>query len=521
MELIDSKREDIVNFFIGKGMFLGPEFLDYIKDNKIVEHIHKFIKEKGDAMDIEVLSQELLNMVPTVSKQDTPESQTQESSNADLSSSNSVIVDAHTEPIINPENTNVIVNFSYDEKPKKKAVGDFFAYFRTRFKAMESMLRGRVELQNVVSINRVVNKKERENISLIGMVNDKNITKNGNYILTLEDLTGSIKILINKNKPELIEIVKDIMLDEIIGINGSNGDNIVFVDNLLLPDVPLTKEFKKAPYESYILFLSDWHVGSTYFLEDKFLRFIKWISGKSGSDKQREMASKVSHICVMGDIVDGIGIYPGQESELEITDITEQYEKCAEYIKMIPKHIKIIISSGNHDAMRIAEPQPALYEDYAASIYELPNVIMVSNPAIVNLGKTEVFNGFDILLYHGYSFDYYFKEVESIRNNGGYDRADLMMQFLLQRRHLAPSYTSTLFLPTPEVDNLIISKIPDVFATGHVHKTTVSSYRNVTLISGSCWQSTTPFQIKVGHNPEPARVPIMNTQTREVKILKF
>ena len=498
MELIDSKREDIVNFFIKKDMFLGPEFLDYIKDNKKVEHIHNLIKEKGDKINMEVLSQELMNIDTNVLKS----------------------INTEQNPL-KSENDNVIVKFSYDQKPQKKSVADFFSYFRERFKTIESMLRGRVELQNIVSINRLINKKEKENVSLIGMVSDKNVTKNGNYILTLEDLTGSIKILVNKNKPELLEIVKDIVCDEIIGINGSSGDNIIFVDNILLPDIPLTKEFKKAPYESYIMFLSDFHVGSKFFLEEKFLKFIGWISGKSGSDKQKEIASKVSHILVIGDIVDGVGIYPGQESELEITDIIEQYEKCAEYLKMIPEHIKIIICPGNHDAMRIAEPQPALYEDFAAAIYELPNVILVSNPSIVNIGKTEEFDGFDILIYHGFSFDYYVRNVESIRNNGGYDRADLIMKFLLQRRHLAPSYTSTLFIPSPEKDNLIISKIPDIFATGHIHKTAVSSYRNITMICGSCWQSTTPFQVKVGHHPEPARVPILNTQTREVKILKF
>jgi DNA polymerase II small subunit len=125
------------------------------------------------------------------------------------------------------------------------------------------------------------------------------------------------------------------------------------------------------------------------------------------------------------------------------------------------------------------------------------------------------------MLYHGYSFDFYVAEVQSIRDNGGYDRADLLMKFLLQKRHLAPSYTSTPYVPDTNSDFLVIDKVPDFFVSGHIHKAAAAKYKDVTLISGSCWQSKTSFQEKVGHNPEPSKVPIVNLQTRHVKILKF
>ena len=95
------------------------------------------------------------------------------------------------------------------------------------------------------------------------------------------------------------------------------------------------------------------------------------------------------------------------------------------------------------------------------------------------------------------------------------------MKFLLQRRHLAPTHTSTLYIPDTAKDPLVIEKIPDFFVSGHIHKATTANYRNITLISGSCWQSKTSFQEKVGHNPEPSRIPIANLKTRKMKILKF
>ena len=185
------------------------------------------------------------------------------------------------------------------------------------------------------------------------------------------------------------------------------------------------------------------------------------------------------------------------------------------------KEINIIICPGNHDAMRLAEPQLPIYKDFSEPLYSLPNVTMVSNPSIVNIHSLNGFSGFDVLIYHGYSFDYYVAEVESLRNKGGYDRADLLMKFLLQKRHLAPSYTSTLYAPDTKSDFLVIDKVPDFFVSGHIHKAVAANYRNVTLISGSCWQSKTSFQEKVGHHPEPSRIPIVNLQTRKIKMLKF
>ncbi|MCK5282308.1 MAG: DNA-directed DNA polymerase II small subunit [Nanoarchaeota archaeon] len=410
---------------------------------------------------------------------------------------------------------------SYKELSSKKEACDFAMYFNARLEALQKILYSRTELGSVTSISRVLNKRDRESISLIGLVKDKRTTKNGNIMLTLEDSTGEIKILINKNKPEIYDIAKATVLDEAIGITGVNGTNIVFANNLLLPEVPSTHELKKSDNEAYALFLADLHVGSNNFLDKDFDKFLSWINQEAGNEKQREIASKVKYIFVVGDLIDGVGIYPGQEEELVIKDVYGQYKVCAELLSRIPQHISLIICPGNHDALRIAEPQPILHNEFCKEFDGMPNVTLVSNPAVVNIHSDESFSGYDVLLYHGYSFDYYVANVDSIRNSGGYDRADLIMKFLLKRRHLAPTHTSTLYIPYSDEDPLVINTVPDFFITGHIHKSAVSSYRNTTLISCSCWQSKTTFQEKVGHHPEPSRVPLVNLATREVKILKF
>jgi DNA polymerase II small subunit len=415
----------------------------------------------------------------------------------------------------------VEIIISYDNKPYKYTIKDFANIFVSRYRFLENILRNRQELQSTLTINRVLGKTEKEKVSIIGLVEDIGTTKTGHIMLTLEDLTGKIKVLVSKNNKDIFELGKELVLDEVIGIMGSSGDKIIFAEKIIWPDLPENNELKKSSEEEYALFISDIHVGSNMFLEEEFNRFLRWIRGETGNDKQKELANKVKYIIVAGDLVDGIGIYPGQDEELNITDIVEQYKEFCRLIKQVPTDKQIIICPGNHDLVHLAEPQPVFYPEYTSCLSELPNVTLVTNPAIVNIGKKDDFSGFNVLMYHGYSFDYYVSNVESIRNGGGYHRADLIMKFLLKRRHLAPSYKSTPYFPGHKEDPLLIKQIPDFFVTGHIHYAKVANYKNVTMISGSCWQGKTSFQEKMGHEPETARVPVVNLKTREVKILKF
>ena len=416
--------------------------------------------------------------------------------------------------------TKTKIIFSYSDDPQKKVVKSFVSYFNNRYNSLRSMLINRPELMNLLSVNKILNKREKDTASVIGIITEKNITRAKNILLKLEDATGQITVIVNKTKKEVYELAKNLVEDEVIGICGFNDDQVIFCNKILQPDVNY-KELKKSPEEEYAIFLSDIHVGSVDFLEEKFLKFLSWLKAEIGSEEQKEMVRKIKYIFIVGDLVDGVGIYPNQEEELEIKDIYKQYEKFTEYMKLIPSEKTIIICPGNHDAVRLAEPQPIIDEEFIKPLLEMPNVVFTSNPGIVNIGAEDGFSGFDTLLYHGYSFDHYISNVDHIRNNGGYDRADLVMKFLLQRRHLAPTHTSTLYIPDHRSDPLVISSLPDFFATGHIHKTSIANYRNITLISGSCWQRKTSFQEKVGHKPEPARVPIVNLQTREARILRF
>lgn len=412
---------------------------------------------------------------------------------------------------------------SYDSLPKKRTFQDFVSVFNMRFRTLSLLLRSRKELQNVTAISRINSKTNNDKVAVIGMVLEKSTTKNNNIVLKLEDTTGTCTVIVrqDENNKENFNTANNIVLDEVIGITGSWLNTAVFADKIIFPDIPLNKELKKQKEEEYVVLLGDTHFGSNVFMEEEFSKFIQWIQGKIGNAEQKKIAEKVKYLILTGDIVEGVGIYPGQQNDLKILDVTEQYNEAARWLKQIPSNIKLILMSGNHDVGRLSEPQEVPYRDYAAAIWEMPNVTLVSNPAYINLASTEDFPGFDMLLYHGGSLIYYAENVPFIRAEGGQKRSDLILKFLLQKRHLAPTHGSTLYLPDPEQDFLLIDIIPDFFITGHIHRSTVGNYRNVTTINASCWTETTEDQIKRGLEPLPARVPIINLKTREVKVMNF
>ena len=90
-------------------------------------------------------------------------------------------------------------------------------------------------------------------------------------------------------------------------------------------------------------------------MEEEWAGFLRWINGEVGNSRQRDVAGRIKYLVIPGDVVDGIGIYPDQESELSITDVYRQYEVLAEQLQLVPEHISIIMQPGNHDAVRPAE----------------------------------------------------------------------------------------------------------------------------------------------------------------------
>jgi len=210
-----------------------------------------------------------------------------------------------------------------------------------------------------------------------------------------------------------------------------------------------------------------------------------------------------------------------EELELIIKDLEGQYEKLAEFLSRIRKDITIIISPGNHDGIRLQEPQPMLDEKYAWSLYDMENVVLTGNPAFVNFGATENFGGFNVLLYHGFSYPYYADSVPKFVKLGNVmNQPTLIMKHLLMHRHLAPDHKSVQSAPLEE-DGLLIRDIPDIFVSGHTHKMEITYYNNILVISAATWEKQNKYQERMGNKPDFCKIPMLNLKTGQVKILDF
>jgi len=380
-------------------------------------------------------------------------------------------------------------------------------YFKSRLRKMRRILRENPELGSVIDIGKLGYVGRDEEVTIIGLINSKRETAKG-YMFEVEDSTGIIKVFINRNNEESKKFFQ-IMPDSVIGFRGHySGRNIFFANRIFLPDVPKYKR-EKPPLEEkvYAVLLSDIHVGSNKFCEKAFEKFLEWLNGEVNNRKEEELVSRIKYMILDGDVVDGVGIYPGQYNELAIPDIFDQYEALYNLLRNVPGHITMFIGPGNHDAARTALPQPGFYEEYARPLFKLKNAVMISNPAVVRL------HGRDFLIFHGRGIE---DVVNFIPNRSHHRPAEASVD-LLKLRHLAPTFGEKVpIAPDPE-DTLVIESVPDLFQTGHVHVMEYKIYNGVFVINAGTWQAQTEFQKMVNIVPTPARVPIIDVETARLR----
>lgn len=518
--------EKILNLFIKKGFLLDREMLDFfsqLEDEDVAsEVLSKIQASSGEKLITKNLINDNLEKIKPVFKElDTEKQKLVERFFVNISVSVEVKKETRIENINKDKKeslnkSKIKILSSPIAQDQKLEVKDFVRHFRNRYNFLKKILQEKTELEGLTSIDKISGNRA---FSVIAIVTNKSVTKNKNIILEVEDLTGKTKLLVTKTKEEIFEKAKEIVLDDVIAFKCSGSRDFLFVNDLFYPDSFL-EEKKRLDEEIYAIFISDIHIGSNNFLEDNFSKFISWLNGEGCDEKQNLFLEKIKYIFVVGDSIDGVGIYPGQEKGLAIKDIRDQYKKLAEFYKKIPKHINIIQCAGQHDAVRVAEPQPPIGMDFAEPLIKIKNLYLVSNPSLIEIEGGEK-EGFKILMYHGASIHGLINEIEELRLNNAHHTPAKAVKHLLKRRHLAPIHGTAIYIPNPTEDSLIIKQAPDIIVTGDLHKVDVDVYNNILIICCSCWQSITAFEEKMGNQPDYCKVPILNLKTREIKILDF
>jgi DNA polymerase II small subunit len=388
---------------------------------------------------------------------------------------------------------------------------EYVLYFQDRFKRIEKLLRQRMDVKAATPIIEALKSPPKTKLKVICMLTEKRDSKN-NTILSVEDLQGSATIIVSKKAPEEVKKKALTLLPDQVfcaAVVKTRGD-LLMAEDIIFPDVG-RKVPQRAQEPVYAVLTSDIHIGSTKFTKEPFKRFILWLRGKYGTPEMRQIASRVKYLLVAGDIVDGIGIYPGQQNELTIRDVHKQYNFAIKYLEKVPDYIEIILSPGNHDAARKSLPQPAIPEGYLTAIQGKKNIHSVGSPCLLSI------HGVEVLMYHGRSLD----DIVSVIPGMDHQHPEKSMRLLMQGRHLAPVYGGKTMLSPENRDYLVIDKVPDIFHAGHVHVNGLCNYRGVLVVNSGGWQDQTDYMEKLGLVPTPGLVPVVNLQTLQTTVLSF
>ena len=387
-------------------------------------------------------------------------------------------------------------------------LADFTQNINHRFRTLRGIISSsHPHFRRTVPLNRV-NLNLTYEVYIIGMISEINRTKKDNLILSLEDEMGEVKVFINKDKSELD---MRLLVDEVIGVAGDVNTNLgmVMANKIVRPQPPRNRMINHSERDVDAVFISDIHVGSIQFMENEWHNFIRWLNGDYKLTRHYA-PDKVRYLVVAGDLVDGIGIYPDQEDELDIKDIYKQYKVLAEHLSGVPDHIKIILAPGNHDAVRQAEPQPALRQEFQ-KYFDADQTVFVGNPCYLSL------EGVEVLLYHGRSFD----DIVKFIPEATYTNPILPMKEILYRRHLVPIYGERTPIAPEHSDLLLLNNLPDIFVTGHVHTTGCERYNNIMMINASAWQAQTSYQKTLNFNPDPCKAFLVNLATVRAAEMDF
>ena len=403
------------------------------------------------------------------------------------------------------ENYEIIYD-SNDKINSGEGVQGYTSLFRSRYeKSLKilSLRQNSKKIKKIETIKQLFNQtktnnnsmsKEFSNNSLFaaGLIMNKEI-KNNSYNITIDDQTGLLTA--TTYNEDLKKQISMLTVDQMVMIEfeDSSKKRKNAIKNLYSLDIP-DRVANKAKSEVFSILISDLHIGSKFFMEKEFQGFLDWLNGNGSENGNNDVISKIKYICICGDLIDGIGIFPNQDRELLEKDSYSQMDHAIKILSKIPKHMKVFLIPGNHDLGRRALPQPSIPKKYAEKLYSLDNITMLGNPCMISM------EGIKILMFHGQSLDDVIASIPGL----SYSKPAEAMKVLLKSRHLSPIYGQRTPIAPEKEDMMIIEEVPDILHSGHVHVIDVDSYKGTLLVNSGAWQSQTPFQQTMGITPTPA-----------------
>ena len=229
------EQQEIVKLFLSKGFQLDSSSLDFFsqepnKINPFLEEIEK-TPEKPSTVS--------LNLVKSILK----------------------------------EKPRIEILKTFTQEQKTFAAEKAIQFFIGRYEKIKKILNGRLDLVNLVSINKITQKSKK--FSIIAMVKEKISDANS---IVAEDLTGELIVRFSEKTANLLE---EIVLDEVIGLVCEAGTDGFTVSNIIWPDLPLRRDVNKANDDIFCLFISGIRMDSPQFNKESYEKFFNWLSQSS------------------------------------------------------------------------------------------------------------------------------------------------------------------------------------------------------------------------------------------------
>lgn len=523
---------------VAEGYQLTPEafsFLnslentDEIIDEIISSNLEKLILSKEDIMKIIEKEDKVESSSPSIDKDkpnliesEKPEKQELTLKSRTFTSDDKIVTtkektipseQKETKPKIRREKDSADIEVIYSPQVTKTpaSADSFRKYFKNRYEVIKSYFSKRRDITNKVTISDLNPNIVIDKISLIAIVTKIQRFNSGTVSLDLEDPSGQITGIIYSSNQDLVQTSQFILEDSVLCFIGRWKNGKLSVFDVLWPDIPYTHKPNYASEEILSLHVSDIHVGSKKFAGKLFHKVINFINGQLESDKYNKIGEKVKYLFVAGDIVDGVGVYPGQKDDLVIDSIQLQYHLATEYFDQIRKDVEIIIIPGNHDGARSAEPQTPIQKEFAQDLLELDNVHLYGSPCYIKTDNVEV------LLNHGNSI----LDINAAIPAIPHETSIPAMREMLKNRHLVPIYGKRTPIAPAPTDELIISRIPDIFHTGHTHIAGDDKYKGVLLLNSGTFQYQTSYQKSMNINPTTGLTYVVNMKKLERSEINF
>ncbi len=524
------KRDQLVKIFLQYNFNVTPDALDLLMKIKISE---KYLREILNRIprDLPVINRKSLEKYQKIYDQQYKQlviengASSEEISNNQKERKRQIVFEqkkdisekiTKIEPLIQRPSPKISIKLDIPDKSSDKPnIETFRQLFLNRYDELSNILRINISEQNTILRQTLSDKEIPADKSgiLIGMVQDTRVLHTDKFVIQLENpesniLTRCVMVQDSESFPEY----RDILRDAVVGIEGvlpknyQGGEITAFWGRDVIRPSFNPIKFKPTTASSKILFISDIHFGSNNFIRSIFAKLIQFLSLRKLTPQNEELASKINLLMIVGDLIEGIGLFPDQKDEILYHSLQSQYEGLSILLQEIPKDVEIIIIPGEHDATQIPNPQPAIDRQIGKNLLALPNLRNHGNPLRLTIEDTT------ILALHGQGHEILFEkhfDVDPIRG----------IKDLLEYRHLFPEYGSFNPITPFKKDYLVIDEIPNVLVSGHFHQAHFEEYKGVKILTCGSFQREKDKKNKDIINASLGRFPILDTQTGQVEII--